>query len=142
MREPTLVQLATPSPRALWHSLAAIACTFIGTYLASVYLQRAEATPDVLAWTERVLLSILPTTVGMVAILVSWLHSDARRHDKPPSWVIATTALSWFSLGLAVFGYLLLTRQGLLRWIASIQFALLLLVLTQAQALGLTLSSH
>lgn len=142
MREPTLLQLATPSQRALWHSLAAIACTFTGTYLASVYLQRAEATPDVLAWMERVLLSILPTALGMVLILVSWLRNDTRRLDKPHTWVIATTVLAWFSLGMALFGYLFLTRQGPWRWIAIAQFALLLLLLFQAQMLGLRLSIH
>ena len=41
-----------------------------------------------------------------------------------------------------MFGYLFLTREGLLRWIAMAQFALLLLLLIQAQALGLMLSTH
>lgn len=142
MRESTLIQLATPSPWALWHSLAALGCTFTGTYLASLYLQGAEAHGDALAWMEHVLLSILPTAVGMVAILVSWLRGDTRRHAKPGSWVVATTALSWPSMGLALFGYLFLTRQGYVRWIAIAQFALLLLLLLQAQTLGLTLSTH
>ncbi|MFP5486481.1 MAG: hypothetical protein ACLGHV_12545 [Gammaproteobacteria bacterium] len=142
MSETTLIQLATPSQRSLWHSLAAVVCTLIGTYLASRYLQGTDAHSDVLIWMEQVLFSILPTVVGMVIILLSWLTDDARTHRKPPSWVITTGVLSWFSLGLAMFGYLFLTREGLLRWIAMAQFALLLLLLIQAQALGLMLSTH
>lgn len=142
MSEPTLLQLATPRQRTLWHSLAAVACTFGGTYLASVYLQGAEADPDVLVWMERVLFSILPTAVGMIIILASWLQDDARTHNRPPSWVITTTVLSWFSLGLALFFYLFFTRVGALRWIAMAQFALLLLLLAQAQTFGLMLSTH
>ena len=142
MSETTLIQLATPSQRSLWHSLAAVVCTLGGTYLASRYLQGTGAHSDVLIWMEQVLFSILPTVVGMVIILLSWLSVDARTHRKPPSWVITTGVLSWFSLGLAMFGYLFLTREGLLRWIAMAQFALLLLLLIQAQALGLMLSTH
>lgn len=142
MRETTLLQRALPAPRALWHSLAALACTFAGTYLASVYLQGAEPHGDALAWMERVLLSIIPTAVGMLLILVSWLHGDTQRFDKPLSWVVATSALSWLSLGLAMFGYLFLTRRAHARWIAIAQFALLLLLLFQAQTLGLALSTH
>lgn len=142
MSETTLIQLATPSQRSLWHSLAAVVCTLGGTYLASRYLQGTGAHSDVLIWMEQVLFSILPTVVGMVIILLSWLTDDARTHRKPPSWVITTGVLSWFSLGLAMFGYLFLTREGLLRWIAMVQFALLLLLLIQAQALGLMLSTH
>ncbi len=142
MSEPNLIQLATPTQRTLWHSLAAVACTLAGTYLASRYLQNTEAHSDVLAWMERVLLSFLPTMMGMAAILVSWLRNDTRTYDKPHSWIITTGVLSWLSLGLAMFGYLFLTRAGMLRWIAMAQFALLLLLLFQAQTLGLILSTH
>lgn len=142
MRETSLIQLATPAPRALWHSLAALACTFAGTYLASIYLQGTESHSDALVWMERVLLSFIPTALGMLSILVSWLHGDAQRLDKPRSWVVATSALSWLSLGLAMFGYLFLTRPAPVRWIAIAQFAALLLLLIEAQALGLALSTH
>jgi len=142
MRESTLLQRALPAPRALWHSLAALACTFAGTYLASIYLQGAAPRGDALAWMEHVMLSIIPTAMGMLLILVSWLRGDTRRFDKPLSWVVATSALSWLSLGLAMFGYLFLTRPGPVRWIAIAQFALLLLLLLQAQTLGLALSTH
>jgi cell division protein FtsW (lipid II flippase) len=110
--------------------------------LASRYLQGAEGHSDVLVWMERVLFSILPTALGMVLILLSWLTDDARTHGKPPSWVVTTGVLSWFSLGLAMFGYLFLTRVGLPRWIALTHFALLLLLLVLAQTTGLTLSTH
>lgn len=142
MSETRLIQLAMPTQRTLWHSLAALACTLGGTYLASRYLQSAKAHSDALVWMEQVLFSILPTAVGMFIILLSWLMDDAHIHKKPHSWVITTSVLSWFSLGLAMFGYLFLTRVGALRWIAMAQFTLLLLLLTQAQTLGLTLSTH
>lgn len=142
MSDPTLIQSLMPSQRTLWHSLAAVACTLGGTYLASRYLQGAQTHSDALVWMERVLFSILPTAVGMILILVSWLQHDASIHKKPHAWVITTGVLSWFSLGLAMFGYLFLTRAGSLRWIAMVQFGLLLLLLAQAQTLGLTLSTH
>ncbi|MDY0107463.1 MAG: hypothetical protein RBS27_12380 [Giesbergeria sp.] len=144
MPEPTPLQRVMPSQRSLWHSLAAVTCTLGGTYLASRYLQAHDAMTDALDWMEQVLLSIIPTAVGMAIILVSWLAHDARAHHKPYSWVITTAVLGWFSLGLAMFGYLFFTRSGSLRWIAMAQFGLLLLllVLVLAQTMGLTLSSH
>jgi|GEM_PF-3165304 len=142
MREPTLIQMATPSRWAVGHSLAALSCTCAGTYVASVYLQGAASESDAVAWMGRVLLSTIPTAMGMAAILASWLRVDARRHRRPHSWVVATTVLSWPSMGLALFGYLFLTRLGHVRWVAIAQFALLLVLLLQAQTLGLALSTH